>query len=385
MGRNVALAVVITFVSALPVMLFGALSVLIQQDLGLGEAQLGATIAAYFAAGAVTAGPAGWLADRLSPRRVVWGGLALVTCSLLGIGMFAETWMILIGLMALGGLGGAASQLATNVLVARGVAQDRQGIAFGLKQAGTPLAALLAGLSVPAVGVVFGWQSIFILGAVIAPMVAATVPRGDRLPEGRQSRQGSIPAPALIALAVGLAMASAGGTSTAGFIVASAVNRGMSAGDAGLVLAGGSLVGIATRVFVGWLTDRLGRWSLVLLAILLGFGSIGYVGLAISADPIFITASGALAFGGGWGWAGLWLVAISRAMPASPGGAMGVGFVGGMTGAVLGPFTFGWLAEHAGFSVAWLAMAALALVGIGAVLLSRTILTARVRLGPEPL
>jgi hypothetical protein len=89
-----------------------------------------------------------------------------------------------------------------------------------------------------------------------------------------------------------------------------------------------------------------------------------------------------LAFVGGWGWTGLWLLAMSRANPISPAAAIGTVYVGAMAGSVLGPFAFGMLADYVSYSAAWLLMASMALIGAVAVLLSRRrILSARLQQG----
>jgi MFS family permease len=370
--RTVGVTAAVLTVSALPVLLVGGLAVLIQEDLAFGEAQLGIAVAAYFASGALAAAPAGRLAERLGPRSTAWLGLACAVGSLLGIALVARSWAALVLLLALGGIGSMLALLGVSVLLVRGVAARRQGVAFGVTQAALPLAAMLAGLSVPAIALTLGWRSAFILGVVIAPLAAAAMPAGDaRLSGDGRSRARDTSVGALILLAIGMGLASAGGNSSAAFIVASSVDRGFSPAHAGLVLAAGSFVGVAVRVVAGWLADRLDRWSLLLVAMLLAVGAAGYVGLAFSQHPALIVVSATLAFGGGWGWPGLVVLAVSRANPAAPGTAMGIVFVGGMSGAVVGPLTFGALAENVGFSASWLLLAAMALVGVGMILLSR--------------
>lgn len=356
----------------MPTLLVGGMAVLIQRDLGFGEAALGAAIASAFAAAAVVAPVAGRLAERLGPRRTTWLGLGCGGASLLGIGLVADSWTVLVLFLMVAGIGVTVVQLGVNVLLARATPAHRQGLAFGAKQAAVPLAALLAGLALPLLGLTLGWQVAFVIAAVLVPLVAAQMPdaagaRGD----ARDSSHGDAPLGSLVLLAVGVAFASAGGNSVPAFIVPSAVDRGLAPADAGLVLAGGSLVGIAVRVAGGWLGDRLGRGSLLLVVALVAVGVVGYAGLAVAEHPILIAASAALAFGGGWGWGGLVLLALARTNRGSPGRAMGIVQVGPMSGAVLGPLLFGTLAEHISFAAAWYVIGVLALTGIAAILLSR--------------
>jgi MFS family permease len=353
-------------------MLVGGLAILIQQELGFGDAELGAAIAATFLSGAAVAVPAGRLAERFGPRRTTWAGLACGLAALLGIALFAYAWASLVVFLVLAGAGITLVQLGVNVLVARAVPPHRQGLAYGTKQAAVPLASFLAGFAVPVVGLTVGWRVAFILAAILVPIAALRMPHTPATPRSPSAAgAGEVPRNALILLTVGVALASAGGNSAPAFTVLSAVEKGLSASDAGLLLAVGSLAGIVVRIAAGWLGDRLGRNALLIVVGLVATGAIGFVGLAVSDQPFLITLFTVLAFGGGWGWGGLVLLALTRTSPAAPGRAMGIVQVGPMAGAVLGPLLFGWLAASVSYSAAWWTMALLATCGVWAILLSR--------------
>jgi MFS family permease len=361
-----------TAVVALPNMLVGGLAILIQQELGFGAAELGAAIAATFLSGAVMAVPAGRIAERFGPRRTTWAGLACGLTALLGIALLASAWITLVVFLVLAGAGITLVQLGVNVLVARAVPPNRQGLAYGTKQAAVPLASFLAGFAVPVVGLTVGWRVAFIMAAILVPIAAWRMPDTPATPRASgPAGDGRVPANALILLTAGVALASAGGNSAPAFTVLSAVDRGLSPSHAGLLLALGSLAGIVVRVVAGWLGDRLGRNALLIVVALVATGAIGFVGLALSDQPFLIALFTVLAFGGGWGWGGLVLLAVTRTSPTAPGRAMGVLQVGPMAGAVLGPLMFGWLAASASFSTAWWTMAFLALGGVATILLSR--------------
>jgi MFS family permease len=370
--RLVGLAVVLSTVGFLPAMLIGGMAVTVQEELAFGETQLGAAIAAYFASAALAVAPAGRLAERLGHRVVSWLGLTCVGTSLLGIALVAGWWGPLVGLLAVGGIGHGLVQIGVSVLLVRIIAVQHQGLAFGVAQAAFPLSALLAGLSVPAIGLTLGWRWTFILGAAMLPLVAAMVPAGGaRQPKVGRSGQSDTPIGTLVLLTFGFGLAAAGSTAGTSFIVGSVVERGFTPTEAGLVLAAGSLVAVTTRITVGWVADRLGRDALLLTALLLAVGAIGYCGLAFGDRPALMVLSVSLAFGGGWGWMGLWLLAISRANPVAPASAMGIAYVGPMAGSTIGPLVFGALAEGLGFPASWLVIAAMALTGGGTILVCR--------------
>jgi MFS family permease len=368
----IAAGIAATAAVALPGMLVGGLSILIQEDLGFGDAELGAAVAASFVSGAIMAVPAGRIAERFGPRRTTWAGLACALTSLLGIGLVATTWATLVAFLVVAGAGITLVQLGVNVMVARAVPPGRQGLAYGAKQAAVPFASLLAGIALPVLGLTLGWRAAFLLAGIVVVLAARPMPivaPPERPPTSSTERGG--PTGSLMLLAIGVALASAGGNSAPAFMVLTAVDRGVSTSNAGLLLAFGSLAGIVVRVVAGWVGDRLGRNALLLVVALVSTGAVGYVGLALSPHPLLIALFTALAFGGGWGWGGLVLLALSRTSPTAPGRAMGIVQIGPMAGAVLGPLVFGGLASTASFGTAWGVMALFALGGAATILVSR--------------
>jgi predicted MFS family arabinose efflux permease len=78
-----------------------------------------------------------------------------------------------------------------------------------------------------------------------------------------------------------------------------------------------------------------------------------------------------LAFGGGWGWAGLLNFAVVRRSPKAAATAAGVVLAGASFGGGSGPLLFGLVAEHFSYATGWWLCALLALVASAIVLAAR--------------
>jgi MFS family permease len=171
----------------------------------------------------------------------------------------------------------------------------------------------------------------------------------------------------LLVLAVGVSFAAAGGSSLAIFMVASAVDSGWNEGSAGLLFAGASAVGIAARLLSGFRADQRGRNHLWVVMLMLVAGAIGVAALAPGNEVLFAVGA-PLAFAAGWGWPGVFILSIVRLNPAAPAAATGLTQVGTSAGCVFGPLTFGALAQHASYGMAW-AVAALTMLTAALVIL----------------
>ena len=96
------------------------------------------------------------------------------------------------------------------------------------------------------------------------------------------------------------------------------------------------------------------------VTILLVLGSLGFVLLATGLAAPFVVGA-ILAFALGWGWPGLFNLAVVHLHREAPGAATGVSQTGIYVGAAGGPAAFGALYSEAGYTTAWLAAAGVAL------------------------
>jgi predicted MFS family arabinose efflux permease len=272
--------------------------------------------------------------------------MALSFVGFLSIAVLAHSLTTLAISLVIAGAGHTLAGTATKVLVAREVPVRRHGLAFGMQMAAIPLAAVLAGLAVPAISEPLGWRWAFLFGAALPAIGVAVLPR-DHTPTG------AIPSPRgfnhvhlrpLFVLGAVAVMASAAATTTATFYIVAAEEVGLGPGTAGILLSATSGVVIAVRIAFGVVADRFESGHLTAVVILLAASSLGYVLMATGLDWLFaLGALVALVFG--WSWPGLMVFALVRAYPDAPGLASAF-VVGGMNlGSVVGPLAFGVLSD----------------------------------------
>lgn len=362
--RRIQIAAVTTaLVGVLPVFLTGALAVQIGRDISFGASRLGVASGAFFAAAAIGSALMGRLAERTGPGRSM---RASAVCAALFLALLAvaPSYEALILLLFLAGLSNSLAQVSANLLVARGIDPLRQGWSLAMKQAGVPAGTLLGGLAVPVLGVTVGWRWAFVVAAFGAAATAVVVPVDAVAPAGRAAVRrpdGDVPLGPLVLLAVGVGFASAANGSLATFLVSAGVDAGLSESASGLVLMGGSAMGITMRLLAGSRADRRGGRHLPVVSALLTGGAIGYLLLA-PGDVATHLAGAAIAFGSGWAWPGLFNLAVVRLNPSAPGAATGITQTGVYVGALAGPILFGLVVDAWGYELAW-TLAAVSSVG----------------------
>jgi len=374
----VAVTLSTTF-AVLPPLLLGATSPLIRDEFFFDHTSLGLTVALFFLVSAIASPAGGFIVRWIGISGAITASALVVLASLLTIGVASDSWGSLTALFALAGLGNALAQPAANEALAYRIPQSRQGLAFGVKQAAIPFAALLAGLAIPTLALSFGWRTTFVVGSLLPILLLLPTFRLNLAASGsppmidktRERRGMTLP---LLTLAFGCGTAAA--SCVAVFLIESAVADGIPLREAGALFAINSGLGIAARVTYGWAADRWEPRHFVFIAVLLGAGSLGAVALSFGTiHPLFWGGS-VLAFVGGWSWNGLFNLAIVKSFPASPAVATGIVLAGGFGGSALGPLSFG-------FRVAWLAVAGIAAVAAALMMGGRSILARATDPGDE--
>jgi MFS family permease len=375
-GRQTVLwAIVVATCGVLPVSLTGGLAVQIRTELGFGSAALGIAVSLFFTTQALSSAPFGRIVERIGSRRGMQAASLGSAAALLCIALFASSRNSLFGFLVLGGLANAVAQVAANLALARGVRTERQGLAFGMKQAAIPAATLLSGLAVPLVGTTIGWRWAFTGCALGAFAVACTVPKtteGQVRHHTNELSSDMRPMP-LILLALGIGLGSAAAVPLGAFTVESGVAAGLQVEFAGILLAAGGVVGIVVRLALGWLADRRSAGHLRIVATMIAVGTAGFVLLATGVSWLFVLGT-VLAFGAGWGWHGLFNFAVVKYNPNTPAAATGITQTGAAAGSAAGPFLFGVVVESTSYGTAWLSAGAAALGAVAAILAGRWML-----------
>ena len=359
--RSTLIATAVDTIGVLQICLIGAMAVQLRDAIGLATGLLGLTFAAYFAAAACLSAPVGRLTERAEPAALLRVGYTLSIAALLAASL-SRNVASLICATAVAGVATALTRTTSSVLVARAIPPGRQGLALGVRNCAIPLAALLAGLAVPTIALTIGWRWAFVIGAVLAAAAWGWLPRAIPRPRAASSQAlRDLPLTPLLTLAVAAGLGSAAAASLGAFTAATAVDAGISEGIAGILIAAGSIVGVASRIAVGWWTDRREGSQLDVVAAMLAIGAVGY-GLMASDTAWLVWLAVPVAFAAGWAFYGSYYLSIIRLNPVAPGSALGIAQVGAFAGSICGPLALGEIAHRWSFATAWTVAAALTMV-----------------------
>lgn len=376
-GRLLVPVAAATTAGVLPGFLIGSQAVQLARDLSLGPASVGAAVAVSWLTASAVSTSMGALSERIGGATGLRLAAMASAFAMASVALAARSWVVLAACAALGGAANSLAQPSANVTIARCLPPERHGMAFGVKQSAVQFAAVLGGLAVPTLTLTVGWRATFGVGAALALLAAVMVP-GDRIgarprvtdaAPGPARRPSPVPRRARLTLVVlggGVACGAAGAGALTSFVVPATVEAGLGEGSAGLLLMGGSALGIAVRLGLGARADRVGGDQLRVVARMMVGGGVALAVFAATEVPLYLLAA-PVAFGSGWAWPGLFNLSVVRRHPEHPGAATGMTQTGTFLGAGLGPLTFGILVENFGFTTGWLVAAATMVLGAAAV------------------
>lgn len=367
------IAAAIATLGALPVFLLGVQFVLIAAELSLDERDLGVAVGVFFASAALASTPAGSLADRLGPRRSMAVSGAVSTTAALVVAVLVSSLAGLLVGLALAGVANAALQMTANASLATSVPPSRRGLAFGVKQSAVPLAVLLGGVAVPAVGLALGWRWTYGIVAVCGALVVLLAFAGSSASAASRrgvARGDGAPRRALVLTAASTTLANAAANSLGAFLPSWTFSLGMSLSDSSLLLALGAAICAAGRVLSGLAADRRDGRNLPVVAAQMAMGAVGFFLLAQHEIPLVVLGA-LIAFGLGWAWPGLLIFAVVRVGRERPAAASSAVQAGGFAGGAAGPPLFGWLVVSTSYETGWIAAGIVSLLAAALLLAAR--------------
>jgi MFS family permease len=327
-------------------------------ELGVPAAWLGVLSASFAIAPLLLALPSGQAVDRFGERRVMLlGGLLLCAATAVFALLATSVGGLVVGSVLLG-TGHLCSVVGQQALVANATPAGRHDSAFGyytfaasLGQAVGPAVILLFGgtQTIPRTETIFA-SSVAL--AVVTLAVAALVRPSARTAGGRAGEEhggmrGLLHRPGLLrALAVSCVVLAAVDI-TLVYLPALGAERGIAAGAIGALLALRGAASMISRLFLGRLSQRLGR-----RALLVGSVALSAVGLAAAVVPMPLWALALVVIALGFGLGAGQPLTMSWLAEATPPGlrgrAMSLRLTGNRVGQVVVPSVAGLLAAGAG-------------------------------------
>jgi MFS family permease len=401
-GSVVLALIVLAVFCALGLARFGYTSILpaMQQGLGLSDTQTGQLQSLNLFGYLLAVVPAGLLAARFGPRRVIAVSLGLVSAAMLLTGL-APSFTAACAGRFLAGIGGAGGNIPAMGLVSAWFGARRRGLASGIGVTGSSLALIVTGPLVPAIiaaGGPAGWRlSWYALGALgfaacglcaiflrnrpeekgLLPfgesaqekMSRGNEPATTRLSWGRVYRSGLLWQLALIYCAFGFSY-----IIYSTFFIAHLVrDAGFTAAGAGMLWMQVGIISLPSGLIWGSISDCFGR-KIVLICVF-ALQALSFCLFGFSCAPWAIAVSALLFALTAWSIPAL-MAALAgdtfgpRLAPA----ALGLMTIIFGIGQVLGPYCAGELAHATGsFSGAFvIAGAAALLIGSGGSFFIRT-------------
>jgi MFS family permease len=357
----------------------GALSPVLVATFALSKAQLGVLFTALMLGATCATAAAGAFTDRWGERKMLLIS-ALVMIAALLAGMLVQQYWWLVATLTIYGAGYAASTPAGGRAILAWFDHDR-GLAMGIRQTGVSVGGLVGAITFPFVAMYGGYRAALAFSALLIAITSAAgylLYREARDESGvhvslRGVARGMAALardPRLIAVTLTCMVLGASQFIMNAFVTITAVTIvGTTPHVAGFALAAAFVTAICGRLGWGYLSDQYLRGDrLVPLAAICVLVAIGTTMLALlgpgAVAPLFV-ASALLGLSAS-GWNGLMAAALAEVGGTDrAASALGLGLTAMFATSAIAPSAFGALADHTSLRVAWSALAAVSLVGVG--------------------
>lgn len=350
------------------------LGVLIGDDLTLTKAQIGMLPAALFLGQSLVAIPAGFMADRIGSKKLLF---LLSLC--LGLSFILMTitsiYAVVLFLVVLGGVGYGTMHPTSNKGIIYWFAEKR-GTAMGIKQMGVTLGSALAALLMLPAAVAWGWRPVLFGACALLIITGILAWRFYQDPPAAENVGTEKPARLLASIVqmfkekplvlVSLAAMGLSGSQLIlnTYIVLFAYEHlGISLVLAGMLLVISEVSGSFGRVAWGIISDNLFAGKRIIVLVIIASLSI-LTSLVISQLPsgtsFWVMVPITVVFGFCIsGFNGIWMNAATELVPIQQAGiASGFSLMLGSWGVVIGPPLFGYIVDVTGtFTFGWLFLA----------------------------
>ncbi len=329
----------------------------IRNDYGLSYAQLGIVLAVFNLVSIAFQPPAGFLVDRLSPRRLLIAALFMGTTGLAFAAMVPFYWALIAG-WALAGAANTIYHPADYAILSEGVRERRIGQAFSMHAFFGMLGTAVTPAAMLFLADFWGWRGA-VLGAAALSLVVALVLVQQRAVLGgggistrhakvKKAGWDLLLSAPILRNVIFFILLSAGGSGIYGFsIVALGALYGTTLPVANFALTSYLMTSALGVLIGGFVAQRTDRHDRVAFAGLLASGmAILFVALVPFAGPLLVLMFAIAGLFGG-------LILPSRDMlvraitpPGSFGRVFGFVSTGFSIGAVFTPLLYGWLMDQ---------------------------------------
>jgi MFS family permease len=305
-ARSTGLRRLLILTSALvfvDVLLFSALAPLLPtyvDDFGLSKTEAGVLSAAYAAGALVAALPAGFLANRFGPKRIVYAGLAALSFSSLFVG-WGHSIVVLDGARFLQGASGSLIWSGALTWLIAKAPPDRKGAFIGTA-IGAGVAGALVGPALGALAAALGAGPMFSMTVVVAAILAwAASHIDDAHSLDRQSAHEVSAAVATRSVLNGIAFDAIPALAFGILAVLAPLRMSALGGGAGIIAAafvGTALLEAILAPVVGRWSDRGGRRAPYIVGLTICGASLAIIAVADTL-PVLIAALLVTSIGGG--------------------------------------------------------------------------------------
>ena len=345
----------------------------IREDLAINFTQAGVLSASGILSYALAQVPAGYLSDRIGPRRLFFTGLLGWSILSLSLGLIHVFWLAVANQFIAGAF--RALLFAPGLaLLASLFPPQRRATAMSLFLMGSTCGTILLSLSGPWLTARYGWRPAFMLFA--AAGIAAAVLFGA-FARDKPQRRGSQPVAAadIVRLARFPIMWVCSGLQLVRFSIVMGLafwlpsflvaDRGMSIAQAGLVMAMSAAVSAPSTTLGAYVSDRLGNPPLVIGASLAALAGASALLPGVESIPLLLLVIALYSVFQGFYFGPLFLVPMEVLGHRVAGTATGFANLFANIGGFATVYTLGWIKDSTGsFTWGFAGISAAAVAGI---------------------